>query len=85
MSRKRAKVNGRDGNPKYLGVKLFDGEKVKAGNIIIRQKGERIKAGKNVGIGHDYTLFALRDGVIKFQKKREITRVYVLEEAQHYA
>jgi large subunit ribosomal protein L27 len=81
MARKRAKVNGRDSNPHYLGVKLFDGEKVKAGNIIIRQKGEKIKAGKNVGVGHDYTLFALKDGIIKFEKKRETTKVHVLEEA----
>jgi len=81
MSRKRSKVNGRDSNPKYLGVKLFDGEKVKAGGIIIRQKGEKIKAGKNVGIGHDYTLFALKEGTIKFEKKREVTKVHVLGEA----
>jgi large subunit ribosomal protein L27 len=81
MSRKRSKVNGRDSNPKYLGVKLFDGEKVRAGNIIIRQRGEKIKAGKNVGIGHDFTLFALKDGTIKFEKKREVTKVHILEEA----
>jgi large subunit ribosomal protein L27 len=80
MSRKRSKVNGRDSNPKYLGVKLFDGQEAKAGNIILRQRGERIKAGKNVGVGGDYTLFALKNGVIKFEKKRDCTKVHVLTE-----
>jgi len=60
--------NGRDSNPKYRGVKRFAGESVLAGNILIRQCGTRYHAGKNVGIGRDYTLFALIDGAVKFEK-----------------
>jgi len=59
-------VNGRDSNPKYLGVKRFGGEKVLAGNILVRQKGTVIHPGNNVGIGKDDTLFALATGVVKF-------------------
>ena len=59
-------VNGRDSNPKYLGVKRFGGEKVVNGNILVRQKGTVIHPGLNVGIGKDDTLFALADGVVKF-------------------
>jgi large subunit ribosomal protein L27 len=59
-------VNGRDSNPKNLGVKRFGGEKVIAGNIIVRQKGTVVHPGVNVGIGKDDTLFALKDGVVKF-------------------
>lgn len=62
---------GRDSQPKYLGVKLFDGEKVKTGNIIIRQRGTRFLAGKNVKKGADDTLFALKDGVVKFTTRRK--------------
>lgn len=58
--------NGRDSNAKRLGVKRFGGEKVKAGNIIIRQRGMTFKPGTNVGCGKDFTLFALTDGKIKF-------------------
>ena len=78
MARKKSRTNGRDSNPKYLGVKLYDGQKAKAGSIIVRQIGEKIKPGKNVGEGRDYTLFALRDGIIKFEKKRNVTLVHVL-------
>ena len=60
--------NGRDSNPQYLGVKAYGGEKVTAGSIIIRQRGTRIHPGKNVGCGRDFTLFALCDGVVEFQK-----------------
>ena len=60
-------TNGRDSNPKYLGVKKFGGEAVIAGNIIIRQRGTRVHAGVNVGIGRDHTLFALADGVVSFE------------------
>ena len=60
--------NGRDSNPKYLGVKLFAGQSVIAGNIIVRQRGTRIQAGRNVGVGRDHTLFALTDGVVSFDK-----------------
>jgi large subunit ribosomal protein L27 len=61
--------NGRDSNPKYLGVKCYGGESVLAGNIIVRQRGTRFHAGDNVGVGRDHTLFALKDGKVKFQKK----------------
>lgn len=59
--------NGRDSNAKRLGVKKYSGENVKAGNIIVRQRGTAIHPGKNVGVGHDYTLFALVDGKVKFE------------------
>jgi large subunit ribosomal protein L27 len=58
--------NGRDSNPKYLGVKMSGGQKVIAGNIIIRQRGTKFKPGINVGIGRDHTLFAKSDGIIEF-------------------
>jgi large subunit ribosomal protein L27 len=58
--------NGRDSNAKRLGVKRFGGEKVKAGNIIVRQRGMKFRPGNNVGCGKDFTLFALTDGIIKF-------------------
>jgi large subunit ribosomal protein L27 len=63
--------NGRDSNPKFLGVKRADGQFVLAGNILVRQRGTKIKAGENVGIGRDHTLFSLVDGVVKFSKKRD--------------
>ncbi len=71
--------NGRDSNPKYLGVKKFAGEFVKAGNIIIRQRGTKIHPGENVGLGRDYTIFALRDGYVKFDIKNNKKRVSVVE------
>ena len=58
--------NGRDSNPKMLGVKRFDGQLVTAGSIIVRQRGTKIKPGKAVGVGRDHTLFALIDGYVKF-------------------
>ena len=61
--------NGRDSNPKYLGVKRYGGESVLAGNIIVRQRGTRFHAGENVGVGRDHTLFALKDGKVKFEHK----------------
>jgi large subunit ribosomal protein L27 len=60
-------VNGRDSNPKYLGVKKFDGEIVKTGNILVCQRGTAIHPGKNVGIGKNDTLFALQNGVVKYR------------------
>lgn len=60
--------NGRDSNPKYLGVKRADGQKVLAGNILVRQRGSKFKPGSNVGIGKDDTLFALVDGTVKFER-----------------
>jgi large subunit ribosomal protein L27 len=59
--------NGRDSGPKYLGVKRYGGEQVAAGNIIVRQRGTRIHAGRNVGRGRDDTLFALADGLVRFE------------------
>jgi large subunit ribosomal protein L27 len=61
--------NGRDSNPKMLGVKRYGGEVVTAGSIIVRQRGTRIHPGENVGIGRDDTLFAKIDGTIKFQNR----------------
>jgi large subunit ribosomal protein L27 len=61
--------NGRDSNPKYLGVKRYGGEPVLAGNIIVRQRGTQFHPGENVGIGRDHTLFALIEGKVKFQKR----------------
>jgi large subunit ribosomal protein L27 len=70
--------NGRDSGPKYRGVKRFGGEAIRAGGIIVRQKGTKIHAGKNVGMGRDFTLFALVDGLVKFEREgRERTRVAV--------
>ncbi|MEQ9824971.1 MAG: 50S ribosomal protein L27 [Puniceicoccaceae bacterium] len=60
--------NGRDSNPKMLGVKKYGGEAVIAGNIIVRQRGTRFHPGQNVGIGRDHTLFALSDGQVAFDK-----------------
>jgi len=59
--------NLRDSNAKYLGTKLYAGEKAKTGYVLIRQRGTKILPGKNVGIGKDHTLFALKDGVVKFR------------------
>jgi len=61
--------NGRDSNAKRLGVKKFGGEKVQAGNILVRQRGMKFKPGVNVGCGKDFTLFALTDGTINFDYK----------------
>ncbi|MEI7777530.1 MAG: 50S ribosomal protein L27 [bacterium] len=60
-----------DSNPKYLGVKLYDGEVASVGAIIVRQRGTRILPGKNVGLGKDHTLFALKPGKVKFGTKRK--------------
>ncbi len=62
---------GRDSRPKYLGVKLYDGQKAKAGAILIRQRGTSVIPGKNVGKGRDDTLFALKNGIVKFSTKRK--------------
>jgi large subunit ribosomal protein L27 len=69
--------NGRDSNPKYLGVKRYGGESVLAGNIIVRQRGTRFHAGDNVGVGRDHTLFALADGTVRFEHKGLPKRKYV--------
>jgi large subunit ribosomal protein L27 len=73
--------NGRDSNPQFLGVKRYGGEQVVAGNIIVRQRGTKVHPGRNVGIGRDDTLFALVDGVVKFERKdrkRQQVSVYPL-------
>jgi len=64
--------NNRDSNPKYLGVKRYAGQVVKAGNIIIRQRGTKFHPGRHVGIGRDHTLFALADGVVEFGTRRRV-------------
>jgi large subunit ribosomal protein L27 len=61
--------NGRDSNPQYRGVKKFGGEQVRAGNILIRQCGTKFHPGRNVGLGRDYTIYSLIDGVVKFEHK----------------
>ncbi len=74
--------NGRDSNPQYLGVKRFGGQKVLAGNILVRQRGTRFWPGNNVGIGRDDTLFATIDGVVTFERKgrdRKQVSVYPAE------
>jgi len=63
--------NGRDSNPKYLGVKINHGQKITVGQIILRQRGTTCLPGRNVGFGKDYTLFALKDGVVSFSSKRK--------------
>ncbi len=75
--------NGRDSRSKRLGVKRYGGQVVKAGNIIVRQRGTKIYPGANVGMGSDFTLFALKDGVVKFERRRnkKVVSVIPLEEA----
>ena len=76
--------NGRDSNSKRLGVKRYDTQVVRAGTIIVRQRGTRIHPGTNVGLGRDHTLFALIDGTVKFEHKtrtRKRASVYPLEES----
>jgi len=73
--------NGRDSESKRLGVKIYGGQAVKAGNIIVRQRGTKFHNGVNVGCGRDYTLFALADGVVKFEVKGPRNRKYVSVES----
>jgi large subunit ribosomal protein L27 len=70
--------NGRDSRSKRLGVKRFDGQIVRAGNILVRQRGTKVYPGKNVGMGSDFTLFALVDGVVKFETRRNKKLVSVI-------
>ena len=65
--------NGRDSNPQYRGVKAYGGEFVRAGSIILRQRGSRFRAGRNVGVARDWTLFALKDGVVRFIPGRKVS------------
>ena len=69
--------NGRDSESKRLGVKRYGGQFVIAGNIIVRQRGTQVHAGDNVGVGRDYTLFALKDGIVEFTVKGPKQRRYV--------
>jgi large subunit ribosomal protein L27 len=70
--------NGRDSQPKMLGVKRYDGQLVRAGTIIVRQRGTKINPGTNVGLGRDFTLFALCDGTVKFEwERRDKKRVSI--------
>ena len=74
--------NGRDSNPQYRGVKAFGGQNVTAGSIIVRQVGSTFHAGKNVGTGKDFTLFALRDGVVTFGSSGKRKFVSILPSAE---
>ena len=69
--------NGRDSESKRLGVKCFGGQQVRAGNIILRQRGTKFHPGVNVGLGRDYTIFAKSDGVVKFETRGPKNRKYV--------
>jgi len=70
--------NGRDSNAKRLGVKRFGGEKVRAGNILVRQRGTKFKPGSNVGCGKDFTLFALTDGTVTFDFDNGKKRINII-------
>ncbi|MCD6551100.1 50S ribosomal protein L27 [Thermotoga sp.] len=72
--------NGRSSLPKYLGVKVGDGQFVQAGNILVRQRGTKFHPGKNVGMGRDFTLFALKNGRVKFEQRNNKKYVSVYEE-----
>ncbi len=63
--------NGRDSNPKYLGIKITQGQAAAPGNVIVRQRGTKIEAGKNVKVGHDHTLYAMIPGVVSFRNRRK--------------
>lgn len=69
--------NGRDSNPKYLGVKIYGGQAINAGSIIVRQRGTRFHPGNGVGLGRDHTLFALTDGKVQFTKRGPKNRKFV--------
>jgi large subunit ribosomal protein L27 len=78
--------NGRDSQSKRLGVKRFGGQFVKAGNILVRQRGTKFHPGINVGVGSDYTLYALIDGIVKFERKdkqRLKVSVYPVPQSTH--
>lgn len=74
--------NGRDSNPKYLGVKAYGGELVKAGSIIVRQRGTKFFPGFNVGLGRDHTLFAKISGIVKFEGGRPRHKVSIYPPSQ---
>ena len=72
--------NGRDSNPKMLGVKVFAGQTVTGGEIIVRQRGTRFKPGVNVGLGTDHTLFATSDGYVRFERKGDDKYVSIAQQ-----
>ncbi len=72
--------NGRDSNPQYRGVKRHDGQFVQTGSILVRQLGTKFHPGKNVGVGKDWTLFALQDGFVKFEKRNKRREISVYAE-----
>ena len=72
--------NGRDSNPQYRGVKRHDGQFVRTGNILVRQLGTKFHPGKNVGVGKDWTLFALQDGFVKFEKRNNRSEISIHSE-----
>ncbi len=74
--------NGRDSQSKRLGVKRFEGQVVAAGNILVRQRGTKFKPGQNVGQGNDFTLFAMRDGVVRFHNKGSRGRFISIEQTE---
>jgi large subunit ribosomal protein L27 len=76
--------NGRDSNPQYRGVKIWDGQVCTAGSIIVRQTGTVVHPGRNIGVGRDWTLFSKVDGIVKFARKggRKIVSVYPIEAPQ---
>ncbi|MBI3928030.1 MAG: 50S ribosomal protein L27 [Armatimonadetes bacterium] len=74
--------NGRDSNPKMLGVKRYGGQEVRAGSILVRQRGNRFWPGENVQMGRDFTLFAVADGVVHFEEKQSRKFVSVVVAAQ---
>ena len=73
--------NGRDSNPQYLGVKIFGGQEIRAGQIIVRQRGTRFRAGPGTSIGKDDTIFAIRDGVAEFRRSGEKRTIAVVDAA----
>jgi large subunit ribosomal protein L27 len=73
--------NGRDSNPQKRGVKVFGGERVTAGSVLVRQVGTSIHAGRNVGVGKDYTLFALVDGIVKYEWRSRTQRKVSIDPA----
>ena len=74
--------NGRDSNGQRRGVKVYGGQKARAGNILVRQRGTQIHPGQNVGVGRDWTLFALTDGIVKYERiGKDRTRVRIVADA----
>ena len=82
MAGAAAARNGRDSNSKRLGVKRFDGQVVTAGSVLVRQRGTKFHPGQNVGCGRDFTLFALVDGSVKFQKDGKVISILPVAVAQ---